>query len=212
MYTWAEEGAAPTQGAPADGTSQLHRPPMACPRGCPHRRAWQPLSGSRLWGWWCQAGGGGGLQAIPEVRAWGLPALLVPHTLGGFLGRGPLRTPSAQSQFYPKQQDRRCSGKLRVGVRNDGDRNQDPCSPQHHPPGGCRDHPPRTQKDRASAGKSPLPVPFPGLAGGPGWVGSLALRSTGPAGLEGPGSADRVGAHLHTAPSSALSTKRPSVP
>lgn len=137
----------------------------------------------------------------PGGQGLGPPTLLVPHTPGVLLGKGPLRTPSAQSQFYCKQQDRGCSGKLCVGVRKDGDRNQEPCSPQHHTPRGCRDQPPRTRKHKASAGRSPSRCSSLGkLAGSPLW-------GTGPAGLVGPGSADRARAHfLHTAPSSPLLT------
>lgn len=136
------------------------------------------------------------------------PPSLSPHTLG-YSWEGATENSSAQSQFYCKQQDRGCSGKLCVGVRKDGDRNQGALLPQHHTPGAAETslHAPR--KHKASAGRSPLPVLLP-----PGELAGSPLWGTGPAGLVGPGSADQAPGTLplHTAPSSPLLTKRPSDP
>ena len=208
---WAEEGA-----TPADRACQPH-----CPQGGLPTAVSPPEGPAAAFGLQTmEAVVPGGALPRPEEegacrRSRGSgPGASLPSLsrtpLGDSWEGGSPRTPSPQSQLYGKQQDTHCSGKLCGSMREGWRLEPGPLLPTAPHPGGRGDHPPRTQKDRASVGRSSLPVQG---------AGSLALwwaglgRQPPPAGLVAPGSADPVGAHLlHTAPSSALLTKCHSVP
>lgn len=182
---------------PLPMASQQCCPQGGLPAGCPHQRspAESHFQAPDNEGGWCQAGGGGGLQGILGVRPGASPPSLSPHP-EAYSGKGPLRLPAPK----PGSANSRTGAVLAVVVKDGA--GQGSLLPQHHTQGLQR--PASTPAQGLGREVSP-----PGALPWASWQ-AAPCEDTGPAGLVGPGSADRARAHfLHTAPSSPLPDKTP---